>query len=392
MIAANATTTGALRVATLNLNGDDVTDITGSGLTISNGALSVTGLALQGSTGAWETAWTNALTPTSTTAGIFVNASSTFNSTLRVNNTLTLNSPQQMNSAFGVQRGSLIGRNYFTSDYNIYGGGVTRLARYMDYEIMDRENPIIQSALDIYESSICLKDNNGDYLKIYSPNTKIKNELEKLFYGIINLDFTLPQISRSMCKYGDHFAILNLEEGKGITGFFQIPATEIDKEEAIVDDKLQLFWKWIGDQSRRYKSYELAHFRINDIGLLPFGRSILDGARRPWKQLKMLEDGMMIYQISRAPETRVYYVDVGNIEPEKIKEYLTDFSNNIKRSTMVGQDGSLDLRYNPMGINEDIIIPMRSDRSSRVEALSGITGYPMDPIEYVQKTLFLALF
>lgn len=305
---------------------------------------------------------------------------------------LTMNSTEQLNSIYGVQRGSTVGRNYFTSDYNIYGGAVTRLARYMDYEIMDREHPIIQSALDIYEAAVCLKDRNGDYLKIYSPNTKIKNALQDLFYGVMNLDFTMPQIARSTCKYGDHFAVLTLEEKKGITGFYQVPAPEMDKEEAFVDNRMKLFWKWIGDQSRRYEIYEVAHFRITDIGLLPFGRSILDGARRPWKQLKMLEDGMMIYQISRSPETRAYYVDVGAIEPEQVGQYLTEFADRVKRSTMIGKDGTIDLRYNPMSINEDIIIPVRADRqSARIETLPGIQGYPMDPIDYVQRNLFASL-
>ena len=86
----------------------------------------------------------------------------------------------------------------------------------------------------------------------------------------------------------------------------------------------------------------------------------------------MAEDAMLIYRISRAPERRVFYVDVGNIPPKDVEGYMQNARDKLKRIPVTAENnGQVDLRYNPESILEDFFIPVRGDRGSRIETLPG---------------------
>lgn len=165
-ITGGATTT-ALRVASLNVNGDDISDITGSGLAVVNGALSVQGFALSGSTGAWETAWANTLTPTSTSAGIFVKASSTFDSTLRVNSGLIVNSNATTTG------NSLIGNTLYVKDSNVGIGTANPNSKFEIYNSAGAGSINLSgNGSDTYNfDSLTMYDTGGKYWAIHHRNT-----------------------------------------------------------------------------------------------------------------------------------------------------------------------------------------------------------------------------
>ena len=122
-----------------------------------------------------------------------------------------------------------------------------------------------------------------------------------------------------------------------------------------------------------FENWQVAHFRIlgNDK-YAPYGTAVLEPARRIWRQLTLLEDAMMAYRIVRSPERRVFYVDVGNIPPNDVEQFMQKIMTQMKRHQVVDPDtGRVDLRYNPLSIDEDYFIPIRGGQSSRVENLPG---------------------
>ena len=129
------------------------------------------------------------------------------------------------------------------------------------------------------------------------------------------------------------------------------------------------------------------------IGMLPYGTSVLEPARRIWRQLTLLEDAMMAYRIVRSPERRVFKIDVGNLPPEEIEQYMQKVMTQMKRNQVVDVDsGRVDLRYNPLSVDEDYFIPVRQGSSSSIETLAGgqYTG-DIDDVKYLRDKLFAAL-
>jgi len=150
--------------------------------------------------------------------------------------------------------------------------------------------------------------------------------------------------TRNTCKYGDNFVYLKLDPEKGIVGSFQLPNIEVERLErgmkgkiaagtsantAETQKNLRFTWK---AKDLEFQSWEIAHFRLlGDDRRLPYGTSMLEKARRIWKQLVLAEDAMLIYRTSRAPERRVFKVYVGNMDDADIQPYVQRFANQFKR-------------------------------------------------------------
>jgi len=121
--------------------------------------------------------------------------------------------------------------------------------------------------------------------------------------------------------------------------------------------------------------------------------SVLEPARRTWRQLILMEDAVMVYRIVRSPERRVFYIDVGNVSPENIPAYMQKVQTQLKRNQIVDSStGRVDLRYNPLSTDEDYWVPTRGEHSSKIETLPGgqFTG-DIDDLVYIQNKLFAAL-
>ena len=272
-------------------------------------------------------------------------------------------------------------------------GGVERLERVKDYEEMDHY-PEITRALDIYADDSMTYAEDGKILQIVSDDDKIVHELEELLYQRLDLDFHLWTWIRNMCKYGDMFNLLDIVDKEGVLGAIAMPVGEIEREEGYNNDPNSLRFKWTVQGNTVFENYQVSHLRIlGDHRFLPYGRSILDSSRKVWKQLLMAEDAMLIYRISRAPERRVFYVDVGNIPPKDVDSYMQNARDKLKRIPVVSEaTGDVDFRYNPESILEDFFIPVRADRGSRIETLpGGENAAAIEDIEYLQNKLFISL-
>ena len=269
-----------------------------------------------------------------------------------------------------------------------------RLDRYVDFDQMEY-TPEIASAMDIYADEMTTSSVYRPILEISCTNQEIKGLLETLYYSILNIEFNLYGWCRSMCKFGDFFLYLDIEEDEGIKNAIGLPANEIERLEG--EDKenpnyIQYQWNTAGIT---LENWQMGHFRIlgNDK-FAPYGTSILEPARRIWRQLTLLEDAVMAYRIVRSPERRAFYIDVGNIPPQDVEQYMQKVMTQMKRNQIIDVNtGRVDLRYNPLSIEEDYYIPVRGGASNtKIETVSGgsYTG-DIDDVKYLRDKLFSAL-
>lgn len=268
-----------------------------------------------------------------------------------------------------------------------------RYERYIDFDQMEY-TPEIASALDIYADEMTTSTMLSPMLRIKCPNDEIKLILENLYSNILNLDSNLFGWCRSLCKFGDFMLYMDIDETIGVKHVISLPIDEIERLEG--EDKTNpnyIQYQW-NSGGLTFENWQVAHFRIlgNDK-YAPYGTSVLEPARRIWRQLTLLEDAMMAYRIVRSPERRVFYIDVGNIAPQDVEQFMQRVTTQMKRNQLVdASTGRVDLRYNPLSIDEDYFIPVRGGNSSRVESLPGgtYTG-DIDDVKYLRDKLFSAL-
>jgi hypothetical protein len=274
-------------------------------------------------------------------------------------------------------------------------GSYDRMSRYSDFSEMEG-TPEISSALDIYAEECVSPDVEGTILSIYSENRMVKKILDELFYDVLNVDFNLVMWVRNLCKYGDFFLFNDIHPEYGVVNCFPIPISEIEREEGFdSNDPGAVRFRWVTQGNRVLENWQVSHFRLlGSDAFLPYGSSVLEGARRVWRQLILIEDAMLVYRVIRSPERRVFYIDVGNIPPENIADYLEQAQTSLKRNAVVDKNtGQVDLRYNPLSVDEDYFLPVRGGESgTRIETLAGGSNTTaIEDVEYIQKKLFAAL-
>ena len=305
------------------------------------------------------------------------------------------------------QQSLYLGANWTKVENNLYTQAVyyepTRLAAFYDYESMEY-TPEISTALDIYSEESTTPNQDGYVLQVYSESKRIKSILVDLFVNVLDINTNLPMWIRNMCKYGDNFVYLKLDPEKGVTGCMQLPNIEIERLERGIESKtstatvnvnrkdLKFIWKV---KSTEFNTWEIGHFRLlGDDRKLPYGTSMLEKARRIWKQLVLAEDAMLIYRTSRAPERRVFKVFVGNMDDKDVEPYVQRVANKFKRDQVVDRKtGNVDLRFNQMAVDQDYFIPVRDATATNpIDTLPGGTNLSeIADIEYIQKKLVTAL-
>lgn len=282
----------------------------------------------------------------------------------------------------------------YNSTLSAYGA-FDRMSRYSDFSEMEA-TPEIGSALDIYSEETVSSDDKGRVLHIHSENNRIQEILEELFYDVLNVDFNLVMWARNLCKYGDFFLFNDISPEYGVVNAYPIAISEIEREEGFdAEDPMAVRFRWITQGNQLLENWQVSHFRLlgNDA-FLPYGASVLESARRIWRQLILMEDAMLVYRVIRAPERRVFYIDVGNIPPEEIENYMQQAQSSLKRQPIVDKNnGKVDYRYNPYSVDEDYFLPVRGGESgTRIDTLAGgQNAAAIEDVEYIQKKLFAAL-
>ncbi len=236
---------------------------------------------------------------------------------------------------------------------------------------------------------------DGNVLHINTQHEEIKQALDDLYFGILNINFSLWGWVRDTLKYGDNFLLLDLNVDEGVGGALPLSVYEVERVEDVFDEENPVKFLLNNNTTREFNIYEIAHFRMfGDMAYRPYGCSILESCRRYWRQINMLEDAMIIYRIMRSPERRVIYVDVANLPPEAVEGYVSDVMNNMKNTPIdTNNSGNLDYRLNVMSMMDDYVIPVRGkDSGTRIDTLKSAKSLTdMEDIRYLQNKLVTAL-
>ena len=306
-------------------------------------------------------------------------------------------------------------RLYIYNNKNIYNPNLNyqtlRIQLYSDYEAMDTD-PIIASALDIIADEATVKNDQNEILSIKSSDENIQRVLYNLFYDVLNIEFNLWSWTRNMCKYGDFFLKLEIAEKFGVYNVLPYTVYHMIREEGLdpanpakVTFKLDpdglassqnpnyLPKKKNESRVMEFDNYEIAHFRlISDTNYLPYGRSYIEPARKIFKQATLMEDAMLIHRITRSAEKRMFYINVGNVPPNEVEQFMQKTINQMKKTPYVGDDGQYNLRFNLQNMMEDFYLPVRGgDTSTRIETTKGLDYDGTKDVEYLQSKMFAAL-
>lgn len=272
----------------------------------------------------------------------------------------------------------------------------SRMLRYSEFAEMEY-TPIISKALDVIADEACSGDEKGKNFHIYSDKQEIKVALEELFYDILNVDFELRVWIRNLVKYGDVFLYNEVVPGVGIVNASSLKVNEVERDESNFDpeDPYAVRFKTTQTGMGYLENWQVTHFRImgNDL-FFPYGTSMLESARRIWRQYVMMVDAMLVYRLIRSPERRVFYVDVGTVAPNDIPNYMNTIMSTIRGNNAVDKGtGRIDERFNSVDVLDDYVVPVRGANSgTKIDTLSGgqhVTA--TEDIELIQNQLFAAL-
>ena len=285
---------------------------------------------------------------------------------------------------------------------------------YSDYDLMDTD-AIVASALDIISDECSLKNDMGEVLQIKSSDEDIQKILYNLFYDVLNIEFNLWSWTRQMCKYGDFFLKLEISEKFGVYNVIPYSAYHIERKEnfdpenpskvvftynpeGIYGGSSSGYYTTPNNNSNsntiEFDNYEVAHFRLlSDVNYLPYGRSYLEPGRKLFKQYSLMEDAMLIHRIVRAPEKRIFYINVGSIPPNEVENFMQKTISTMKRTPFMDQKtGDYNLKYNMQNVMEDFYIPVRgNDQSTKIDTTKGLEYAAIEDVEYLREKLFAAL-
>lgn len=324
---------------------------------------------------------------------------------------LKVSDPDQIQSFGILQTNSLIDR--FTRlhkagsrlQYNpTLNYQTLRLQLYSDYEAMDTD-AFVAPALDVIVEDTCGKGENGEVLSIKSTNDNVQRILYGLFYNVLNIEFNLPMWTRSLLKYGDFYLKIDMAEKYGVYNVSPLSVYDIIREEGKdphnpqyvcfrVDPTALAGGNAAQYDKQKFENFEVAHFRlIADTNYLPYGRSHLEPARKIWKQMILLEDAFLLHRVTRAADKRIFYVNVGNIPPNEVEDYMQRIIDHNKRTPYIDPNtGDYNLKFNAQNMIEDFFIPVRGNNDvSKIDTLKGLEYSGMDDVQYLRDKMFAAL-
>jgi hypothetical protein len=286
--------------------------------------------------------------------------------------------------------------NAYSRDFSL-SYQAARIDLFRDYDTMDMD-PIITSALDIYADECLTKNELGNMLVVHSDDNNVKEILTNLYYDILNIDHNLWSWTRNLCKYGDHYMRVYLSPEYGVYQMEPISAYNVERLEN-TDPLNKNYVKFQirptdTSQVETLEKFECVHFRLlSDSNFLPYGKSMIEGARRVWKQLSLMEDAMLIHRIMRAPEKRIFKIDIGNIPPAEVDTWMEKMMAKIQKAPFVDPNtGEYNLKFNLINMVQDFWLPVRgTDSGTAIETLSGMEFTGIDDIEYLRNKLMAAL-
>lgn len=303
--------------------------------------------------------------------------------------------PVQIGQQSGKQGGYQISTYEVTSSwYNSRllntGDRLVRLQRYHD---MDKTSVEIGRALDILAEDISSSNADDDETfeikypedsNVLKTTTKVMNNMLGIWKTRTKMETELFERVRNLLKFGSIFFLKQADGSlkqlhtERMVGYVLHPDDEDKVTHYVYDPSLPLLTdrnkQNQSQQGRASKSNTMDTYPVNDLLVLKigdgaFGESILERVFTVWRQMTLLEDAVVIYRVVRAPERRVYYIDVGNLQGPK-REQAIDKQRMRLAQKQANRNGKLTTEYDPHSTSEDIFIPTNSTgKGSRVETL-----------------------
>jgi hypothetical protein len=275
-----------------------------------------------------------------------------------------------------------------------------RRLKYKEYERMDTESVEVASALDIYADNATSGDRDGnETIEVVSESETVVEILNEV-KNRLKLDFELWSIARQLVKYGDCFEELVVYPDLEVHRLKHLPPEEM----TVVKDKWgRLDTKtpyqqvdYNGTTVAKFEKWQVIHFKLMKDRSNTYGvdGSMLYPLRKVFKQLAMIEDSLVIARLTRAQQRFAFMIDVNGVEPgEATAEYLRKVKNSMrKKRTIDPQTGQLDLKYNPLSVEEDLFLARRDGSGSDVKVLEGARNLgQLEDVEYFSKKLFAGL-
>jgi len=278
--------------------------------------------------------------------------------------------------------------------YGVMNNEGDRRLRYMEYDRMEWMTPEVGRALDVLAADSTIKNEENNVITIVSENEKLKEELEILFYDILDLNSQAFWMVRDMIKYGDSFWTNHIDTKNGFRKILPAPVEQCEREVGYDEtNPLAYRFRIAGLGTDYLMPYEVSHFRLrSSVDFGEYGKSVLENGRRIWRQLITIEDSMLIYRLVRAPERRIFYFDVGNLGPNEVENAVNRFAATMKKDRIFSDNGEIDYRMGLNSIDEDIIIPTRGEKSStKIETLPSTQWSAIDDVKYILQKFITAL-
>lgn len=271
---------------------------------------------------------------------------------------------------------------------------INRLERYKDYEQMDQTGEITL-ALDLYADEASLVDPERKHtLIIRARNKRLKKELEELLFNTLLWDSYCRPTIRYLCKYGDMpYEIVLNKNRSGVSSLRFMSVYNFTRIETRHGELVGFYhMDEFSSEPTFFHPWQVMHARLTSFENIyhPYGRSIIDGGRKAFKQLRLMEDAALIYRITRAPEKRKFLIPVGLIPPKEVPEYMQMIARNFKRQRFYNPTtGTFDERYSPLIQEDDFFLPRRPDGAGPdIETMPGAENLDqIADIEYFKKKM-----
>jgi len=270
----------------------------------------------------------------------------------------------------------------------------------------------------------CQKDENGNVVKISCSDEDVVKELEFLCFNrkMLNLNKKIWQITKRLCIFGDGFYELITNANNPKDGILKIQELPPDSMYKIVTTKGKLVefqqskegpdYQALTRSSMatatdlelqqstaiRFAPQQVIHFCLGEDRktFYPYGQSLIEPARGPAHQLRLMEDAMLVYRLTRAPERRVFYIDVGQLPPFKAEAFVDRMKDQFRKKKVGTSSGAganaIEERWHAPAADEDYWLPIRPNANTRIETLPGAQNLgEIDDALYFRNKLFTAL-
>ena len=281
-----------------------------------------------------------------------------------------------------------------------------RAVRYKEYREMTKI-PELEQSLNIYSDNSTQYNVENNVIDISSDNNKIVEILEKLFFDILDINANLWHYVRNMCKFGDEFlevSVDKLDKPKSIISLERMQHPEnmyrVEKDGNLLrfeyrsgeDDIWNIAQSM--ENSTIFQPWQIIHLQIEDEEFAPYGKSVFESGRATWKKLSLMEDAMLIYRISRAPERRVFYMDVGTLSTREANKFIEQVKRQFRKKKFINPaTGEIDDKASPLAVDEDFFIPVRQNsQGTRIETLPGGQNLgEIDDVRYFKEQILRTL-